>query len=123
MPDICGWGAVGRPGDKNPYTATLKRVGEAHSVEWWAPGGNDVNWVRLIGDGKMVKLWNDALNPAGTRIWIEVFANPMSGEALIRRECYTLSQCWLHTRKDQIYYIRGAIMTGTGCTRWNFDDP
>jgi hypothetical protein len=71
----------------------------------------------------MVKIWTDRISPLDTRVWTEIYADPIAGPALVRRECYTLSPCWLHTRVNQVYYIRGDVLTDTGCTRWNVDDP
>ena len=108
---------------KNPYTAPLVYAGDALAMKWWSDGGNGTNWVRLVGDGGMIKFWHDRLDPGGTRIWMDVLIDPVVGPVVIRRECYTLSPCYLHTRRGQIYYVRAQVMTGTGCTRWNFDDP
>lgn len=126
-PSVCGWGSLGRPEDKDPYTATIIPIGLNLNMEWWSDGGNGTNWVRIIGNGGLVKFWSDRLNPPGTRIWTEMYANPL-GAPLLRRECYELSPCRMHTRRGQFYYIKGTIIsepgtTGVGCTRWNIDDP
>jgi hypothetical protein len=92
-------------------------------MQWWSDGGNGTNWARLIGDGHLVKIWNDQLNPITTRVWIDVLLNPVIGPVVVRRECYTNSPCYLHTRAGQTYYVRAQVLTGVGCTHWNFDDP
>ena len=126
-PSTCGWGQLGRPEDKDPYTSTIVPVGSNYPVQWWSDGGNGSNWLRIVGTGHLTKIWNDRLDPGSTRIWVEVYADP-TASALIRQECYVLSPCYLHTRAGQTYYIKGQIIaipgtTGVGCSRWNIDDP
>jgi hypothetical protein len=122
-PGVCGWGSLGLAEAKDPYTAPLVYAGGAVNMEWWSDGGNGINWVRLVGNGGLVKIWNDQLNPITTRVWVDVMLDPIVGPLVVRKECYTLNQCLLHTRLGQIYYVRGTVLTGTGCTHWNFDDP
>ncbi len=122
-PSICGWGQAGTAEEKNPYTAPIVYPGGALDIKWWSDGGAGTSWARLIGDGKLVKIWNDRLNPASTRVWIDVLIDPIVGPVVVRRECYQLSPCYLHTRRGQTYYVRAQVLTGVGCSHWNFDDP
>jgi hypothetical protein len=113
---------LGRPEDKDPYTATIVPVGGNLPVRWWSDGGNHTNWVRVIGDGHLIKIWNDRLDPGDTRIWVEIYTDPTQ-PPILRQECYILGQCYLYSARNQVYYIRGQIMTGVGCSYWNIDDP
>jgi hypothetical protein len=126
-PAICGWGSLGRPEDKDPYTATIVPVGGNLPMQWWSDGGNGTNWIRVIGNGSLIKIWNDRLNPPTTRIWVEVYTNPTQ-TPILRQECYIMGQCYLYSTPGQTYYIKGQIMatpgtTGVGCSYWNIDDP
>jgi hypothetical protein len=97
------------------------------NVTWWSDGGNNINWIRFVGTGGLMRIWTDQRNPPNTRVWMDIYANPL-GPALVMKECYLLNQCEIHTRANQMYYIKGTVMTdpGTsavGCTRWNVNDP
>ena len=122
-PSVCGWGKLGLPEAKDPLTAPIVYPGGALDMVWWSDGGNGTNWVRLIGNGGLVKIWNDRLNPGDSRIWVDVLLDPVVGPVVVRRECYVGSPCYLHTRRGQVYYVRGIVLTGVACTHWNFDDP